>query len=363
MTRLPVAVAGTGWWATEHHIPSLVQYAGADLVAVVDPDEDRLTATSDYFQIARTYRSLSELIDAHLVEAVVIATPSGTHFALASEALSAGLNVLVEKPMVMKPLEAAQLSRQASDNNLVLTVGYTFQHTAAARLLRSAINAGVIGDVVAISALFASMAEAYYRGVPDEYREVMGWRITGPGTSTYSDPSTAGGGQGQTQVTHAIGMQVYALGQRATRVYADMEYRDLPVDIADAFSYRFENGALAGMTSTGNLRPRDPQQQEFRYYGTDGFALHDLVQGTLRIRTSAGNETLVEGAEVGDPYPSEAPARHLVDLVTGAETENVGPCREATWAVEFLDAAYRSSSSGLPTDTVDAFAARSEEVS
>ena len=36
-----IAVVGTGWWSANHHVPSLAGYAGADLVALCDPQRDR----------------------------------------------------------------------------------------------------------------------------------------------------------------------------------------------------------------------------------------------------------------------------------------------------------------------------------
>ena len=36
-----IAVVGTGWWATEFHIPSLKKYESCELVALVDPNKDK----------------------------------------------------------------------------------------------------------------------------------------------------------------------------------------------------------------------------------------------------------------------------------------------------------------------------------
>ena len=41
-TRVPrIAVVGTGWWSANHHVPSLAQYDGAELVALCDPRRER----------------------------------------------------------------------------------------------------------------------------------------------------------------------------------------------------------------------------------------------------------------------------------------------------------------------------------
>lgn len=353
LRRVPVAVVGAGWWATDHHLPGLTTYEGADVVAVVDPDETKRRAAADEFGVGRHYPSVADLLEAGVAEAAVVATPSATHHRVARELLAGGVHVMCEKPFTIDPAHAAELTRMSEERGLVLTVGYTFQHTVAARRLHDVVRSGGLGEIISMSGLFASMVEAYYRGDPQTYKGIFEFRLTGPGTATYSDPANAGGGQGQTQVTHAAGMQFHVTGGRATRVYAEMEQRDLAVDLVDAIAFRLDGGAVATMASTGNLRPGDPAQQEFRYYGTEGFALHDLVTGELAVRYADGREEALTGDAAGDPYPSHAPGRHLTDLVDGRTTQNVAPPREATRVVEFLDAAYRSAGSHAMVEPVD----------
>ena len=57
-------------------------------------------------------------------EALSIVTPTTTHFELASQALEAGLHVLVEKPMTEDASQASELVQLAQDNNCVLQVGH-----------------------------------------------------------------------------------------------------------------------------------------------------------------------------------------------------------------------------------------------
>ena len=38
MTKVRVGVVGTGWWATQHHIPGLLSYEHCDVVALANPD-------------------------------------------------------------------------------------------------------------------------------------------------------------------------------------------------------------------------------------------------------------------------------------------------------------------------------------
>lgn len=340
--KIKIAVVGTGWWATEFHIPSLLKYPDCRIVALVDPNVQKRKKAQELFGIPAGFSSVSEMVSAVEVDGAIIATPSGLHHPVAMELLNNGIHVMVEKPFTTIAADAYEIVELAESKKLHLTIGYTFQHTNAAKVLKNALDNSEIGEILLVNGLFASMAEAYYRGVPDEYKGIFKWAITGPDPLTFSDPKLAGGGQGQTQVSHAIGMILHAINQRATHVAGFMEKRDLNVDLVDAFSFSCEKGTLGTMGSTGNLRDGDKHQQEFRYYGTKGYILHDMRKGELLVRNDQGREYEVSGADIGDAYPAWDTSRHLIDLITGKATQNFAPGLQACWAVDFLEAAYKS---------------------
>jgi len=124
--------------------------------------------------------------------------------------------------MVLRSAEA-WTSSSARGRRAPLVVGYTFQFTR----LAEACPAGrsrrrEIGDLLLVSGLFASMAQSYYSSRPQDYADVFKFPLTGPKPDTYSDPAISGGGQGQTQITHAMGMVLWATGARAVEVHAKM---------------------------------------------------------------------------------------------------------------------------------------------
>jgi predicted dehydrogenase len=337
-----IAVVGTGWWATEFHIPSLKKYESCELVALVDPNKDKRQKAQTMFDISNGYNSVTQMLSELQIDGAIVATTSASHHPVAKELLQNGVNVMVEKPFTLLSSEAYELLKLSQDKKLHLTIGYTFQHTNAAKQLKKFLDNGEIGDLLLVNGLFASMVEAYYRGMPDQYKDIFKWAITGPDPETFSDPKLAGGGQGQTQVSHAIGMILFAINQRATEVVAFMNNYDLKVDLVDAFAFKCGEDIIGNMGSTGNLRDGDKHQQEFRYYGTKGYILHDMRSGELLMRNDKGQEQVVTGSDIGDPYPALAPARHLVDLISEKEKVNFAPALPACWAVEFLEAAYKS---------------------
>lgn len=67
--------------------------------------------------------SYDEILDDELIKAVIIASPSKTHFQFAKRALDKGKNVFLEKPPTLKLAESKKLFSIAKKNNLILLVG------------------------------------------------------------------------------------------------------------------------------------------------------------------------------------------------------------------------------------------------
>jgi predicted dehydrogenase len=352
MERVRVGVIGAGWWATQFHLPSLCEYEHADVVALVDPDQGRLDAAARRFEIERTFSDHGSLLDKRLVDAVVVAVPHAYHYEIARDAIDAGMHVLVEKPMVLQSREAADLIARSRAIRCHVVVGYTYQFTRHARRAREIVQSGRIGEIQLVSGLFASSVEAFFRGAPEEYAESIDAAVTGPAARTYSDPSLVGGGQGQTQVTHGMGMVFWVTGRRAVEVTAHMSSCGLAVDLVDAIAYRFDNGAVGTMASTGALKPGQPKQQEFRYYGSEGFLLQELIQGKLAVHYADGAIEEISDMSESETYPAHLPARALIDLVLGRGA-NPAPPEPAAATVAFLEAAYRSAEQGGPVQTED----------
>ncbi len=85
------------------------------------------------------------------VDAVIVATPTSTHYELATAALDAGKHVLVEKPLADTAEHAELLCERAQRAKLILMVGHVFVYNAAARRAKEYIGKGDLGRVYYIS--------------------------------------------------------------------------------------------------------------------------------------------------------------------------------------------------------------------
>ena len=345
-------VIGAGWWATQHHIPSLRTYEKTDLIGIADPNQDKLDAAASYYEIDQTFQDYRDLLPK--VDGVVIAVPHAYHYDIAKDALDAGVHVLVEKPMVLTSKHAWDLVERAKKQNVELMVGTTFQFTPQARRVRELVQSGSIGELIHVSGLFASMIESFLKSRPDDYSVIFDYPVTGPESNSYSDPKISGGGQGQTQLSHAMGMVLWVTGRHVLETFAYMENFDLQVDLVDAISYRLDNGAVGTMAATGSVGMNQDQNQEFRYYGTEGQVRQDLIHGRADAMFNDGKSEVVEGLEEDQIYPANLPARVLADLTIGVG-ENLAPGAIAARTVEFLEASYKSAATGMPVQIKDLY--------
>jgi predicted dehydrogenase len=144
---IPVGLIGFGYWGP-NLARNLAETPGLSLAAVADARPDRLDLVARRYPGAARLTDARELIARADVEAVVVATPLTTHFALASEALERDKHVLVEKPLASTEAEAEALGNMAVRRGLCLMVDHTFVYTGAVGKIRSLIEAGELGALL-----------------------------------------------------------------------------------------------------------------------------------------------------------------------------------------------------------------------
>jgi predicted dehydrogenase len=85
------------------------------------------------------------------VEAVVIATPVGSHVQLTVAALEAGKHVFVEKPLASSSVDAEMVIALADERSLLLMPGHTFLYSPPVNLVKEMIGGGELGEIYFIS--------------------------------------------------------------------------------------------------------------------------------------------------------------------------------------------------------------------
>src|SRR3954462_7869347 len=100
-------IVGCGAIAQRRHIPECVANANSKLVALCDPNAERVEGISKADGgTAKGYTNYADMLKDPNVDAVVVAGPNSTHASQSIEALQSGKHVLCEKPMAATREEA-----------------------------------------------------------------------------------------------------------------------------------------------------------------------------------------------------------------------------------------------------------------
>ena len=141
-----IGCVGLGHWGP-NLARNVASAEGAVLQALCDAIPERLAQLGASFPAATTTTDLNELLADPHIDALILATPAATHFALAKAALEAGKHVLVEKPLAKTADECRTLIALAEERGLTLMVGHVFLYNAAVRRVKAMIDAGELGEL------------------------------------------------------------------------------------------------------------------------------------------------------------------------------------------------------------------------
>jgi predicted dehydrogenase len=147
---LRIGIIGLGYWG-----PNLVRVLSGlpncEVTALCDLNTQRLKEFCDRFPAAIGTTDKSKILTRNVVDAVVIATPTKTHYPLAKEALEQGLHTFVEKPLATSTVECKELIDLAERKDLKLFVGHVFLHSAPVAKLKEMVLSGELGDLCYMS--------------------------------------------------------------------------------------------------------------------------------------------------------------------------------------------------------------------
>lgn len=144
-----IALIGYGYWGPLL-VRNFTRQSHTELSMIVDLSDSRLAEAQRNHPFIPISQSFDDVI-AGDIDAVSIATPVGTHFALTKQALMCGKHVLVEKPMTFTSAESLELIQLAQDYQRVLMVGHTFEYSPEVEYLRNLVTSGELGKIYYIN--------------------------------------------------------------------------------------------------------------------------------------------------------------------------------------------------------------------
>lgn len=348
MAKLRLGVIGAGSWAVASHLPNLARRADVvEFVAVSRLGPELLARIRDQYGFAVASEDYHDVIDAG-IDICVVSSPSGLHHEHAKAALEAGAHVMVEKPVTIDPAQAWDLVRTAErvKRHVVVSFGWNYKPMvrAAKELMESDGGIGEIENVMihmsSVTRELLSNTGAYPGAAPEAV----------PEAATWTDPRLSGGGYGQAQLSHALGLALWLTGLRGQEAFAFTSAPlNAPVELHDAVALRYRNGAIGTMSGGASHAGanRDKHALEVRAIGAAGQMHVDLEREIVWRYRGPGDDVRLDVQPDAAVYDCIGPIDTLVDLALGRDAQNCSPIELGARTVEILDAMYRSARSGV----------------
>ncbi|MBH0131159.1 Gfo/Idh/MocA family protein [Salinibacterium sp. NK8237] len=257
-----VAIVGNGIIGY-NHAKAIVAHGELEIVALIDAVPEASSALADFVEndLKRprpvTATSLSGAAPADIV---VICTPSGLHVSLAEEAIAAGSNVVIEKPLdsnLPRARRIAAIARQAEAQGLVVSVISQHRFDPASVVVFDAIERGRFGRITS-----AVASVPWWRS--QEYYDSGNWRGTW---------ELDGGGAVMNQGVHTVDLLRWLLGTpvSVSAETARLAHDRIEVEDTAVATIRFESGALAVVHATTAAFPG--MTVSLQVHGSQGSAI------------------------------------------------------------------------------------------
>ncbi len=238
------AIIGCGGMARNHIRHILEDPRGTSIDVVCEPMPESYEATVQLFESVGqeappNVPDLSMCLDRHRpdLDAVFIVTPHSLHYDHCVMCLDAGLDVLVEKPMVVNQTEARQLMAKQEEAGTLLVVAFQGSLSPQIRWAAERIHDGTFGELRSISGTVW-----------------QNWNTLGDG-KWRTDPKISGGGFMFDTGAHLMNTIADLAGQEFEEVAAWLNNRGRPIDIMAAVMARLANGAYVTLHGCGASVP------------------------------------------------------------------------------------------------------------
>ena len=269
--KVGVGIVGVGHLG-KHHVKHLTAMDNVECVGFYDIDDARATVIADKYNV-KYYDSLEALLND--CDAVTIVTPTDTHFHIASDCLTAGKHVFIEKPITKSVAEAEQLLTLANTNEVLIQVGHIERLNPALVSLNN-----------------YSISPKYI-----EIQRLAPYDVRGTDVPVVLD-----------KMIHDIDILLFLVNSEVESIDANgISILTDSIDIANA-RIRFKNGTIANLTSS---RVAQDHVRKTKMFQQDLYITIDFLLG------------LTEIYRVLDPEEPDANAIQDVPFYYGGKTKRI----------------------------------------
>ena len=332
MKKLNFAIIGCGRIAQRHaeHINRL-----GNLVAVCDIEIVKTETLATQYK-ANSYQSIEDLLAKETaLDVVAVCTPNGLHAKHSIQALNAGFNVLVEKPMAITVKDCEEMIAAAKANNKLLFAIKQNRYNPPVAAVKDAIDKGILGKIYSLQlSCFWNRDAAYYNN---------SWKGT----------KELDGGTLFTQFSHFIDLLYWMNGdvEKAYTITQNFAHQGIiQFEDTGVVALQFSNGSIGTINYTVNSHAKNMEGSltifaekgtvkiggqylnELEYQSIQGFEIKDLPKGN-----TANNY----GTYVGSMSNHDKVYQNVIDVIQNGASMTTSAF-DALKTVEIIHKIYSS---------------------
>ncbi len=339
--KIRVGFIGAGEIA-EYHMGILSKMDDVKIVAASDIRAEALKAVEKAHRV-KVYESYTDMLAEGGIDAVSVCTPNYLHKQPTIDALDAGLDVMVEKPMAMNAVEARSMVKAAKKNKRLLVIGFQYRYTSEAQTIKRFMDDGQFGNV-----LYARCKALRRRGIPN-------WGV-------FVRKDLQGGGPMMDIGVHIIEVTHYLMGtpkpvsvlgatytcigdkqEKADRVSCDMpgwDWENHTVEDLATGLVRFENGATLSIEASFAMHGKD-EWSSVLMGKKAGASLYPLEI----YKDDCGTMLDTYSAHLSQDDAFTAKMRNWIDCIRSGE-KSMAPAEHGLMVQQILDGVYQSAETG-----------------
>jgi predicted dehydrogenase len=348
-TEQQVAIVGCGIIGRTH-AKAVADRPDAIVTALVDGDAAaREALRASLVELGqpepKVYDDLTAALSGADVTLVAVCTPSGTHAALAEQALNEKKHVVIEKPLDVDLVRARRLGAaadRAANHGAVASVISQHRFDAGSVVVKEAIDGGRFGKLTSSVATVA-----WWRS--DEYYASAGWRGTW---------AQDGGGALMNQGVHTVDLMLWFMGRPVTIQAQALRAAHHAIEVEDTVvaTLTFENGAVGTLHATTAAYPGG--RTRVAVHGTEGGAeIEDDLLSRLNVDGVKDDQPL----DGGEPGGHTAQYDDILKAIAGGTTPAI-TVQDAIDALATVRAVYIASTLQRPIKFQDVLEGRYDDV-
>ncbi|CDQ18945.1 Gfo/Idh/MocA family protein [Halobacillus karajensis] len=335
------AIVGCGRIAKKH-AEAIKNAQDAELFALCDTDDERLSTMASENNVKHTYNNLSEMVTNSEIDVINICTPNAIHAENAIEAIEAGKHVMVEKPIATSVEDAEKIIDAAKRNGVKATAVHQNRFNEAIQKTRRAYEEGKFGEMShGVASIRWNRNMGYYN--QDSWR----------GTVDHQD------GVLMNQCIHNIDLLIWMMGPvKSVTGKTVTRFRDIDMEDVGSAILEFENGSIGVIEGAGTIYPTN-LEETLNLFGRNatvcigGIAVNKIETWRFSSDFQEDEQKVLEQQQDNPPtvygFGHQLIVQDMVDSIKN-DREPYITLEDGRNAVEVVLAIYKSSQLGQPVE-------------